>query len=609
VVVGAIALVATAIGLVFAGSSQRLPEGVTIAGVDVGGLTAAEAESVLEQKANASRNRPIAFRAAGRDWSIAPRQLGVVVDWAAAVDAAVNQGEGPAPVRGFRRIGVRLFGADIAPPAVAYAGALDYFLDGIEHVVNRRHREAAVELHGMKPVITDGRSGRFLDRTAAERVVVQSLAALERQTHVELPVRTDPPTVTAEDLRPAAAQVRLALSAPVRLALGPTRYRLPRYRLAQLLDLPADGDRTLRIGGPLADRYFARLNRAIERKPRDADFAITAANRVRVVPAREGRAVDAPTTGRNVLRAALSRQRRVAELVVQTAKPRLTTEEAESMHIKELVGAYETIYGGDANRVHNVQLVAHLIDKHLIAPGQEFSFNKTTGERTAEKGFLEAPVIINGELQTGLGGGVCQVSTTTFNAAYVAGLKITQRTNHALYISHYPLGRDATVNYPDLDLKFVNDTGHWLLVRTFVGSSSLTVALYGMNPHRRVETEEAPLVVTGAAPTKEERDENLFVGETVVAESGEPSRSTHVRRVVYTAKGRLLYDNTWWSSYRGEYRVVRVGVKPIPPEPDPPPTTTEPTTTTPPTTTTAPTTTAPATTTPAPAPAPTPVVP
>ena len=496
-VVGAIALVAVAIGLAFAGSPKRVPEGVSIAGVDVGGLTAADAERLLERKARAVRSTPVAFQAAGRDWRIAARQLGVTVDWPAAVDAAMNHGEGVAPVRGFRRIGVRLFGAEIAPPAEAYAAGLDYFLDGIEKAVNQRHREARVELVGLKPEIVPGRSGRFLDRTAAEKVVVQSLAALERSSRVELPVRTDLPRVDAEDLRPAAANVRLALSSPVRLALGPTRYRLPRYRIAQLLDLPADGDRTLRIGGPGADRFFARLNRTVERKPRDADFAIAASNKVRVVPAREGRAVDAPTTARNILRAALRTQSRDAELVVRTAMPSLTTQEAKAMHIKELVGAYETIYGGDANRVHNVQLVAHLIDRHLIAPGQEFSFNETTGERTAEKGFLEAPVIINGELQTGLGGGVCQVSTTTFNAAYVAGLKITARTNHALYISHYPLGRDATVNYPDLDLKFVNDTGQWLLVRTFVGSSSLTVALYGTNPHRRVETQESPLVVTG----------------------------------------------------------------------------------------------------------------
>ena len=150
---------------------------------------------------------------------------------------------------------------------------------------------------------------------------------------------------------------------------------------------------------------------------------------------------------------------------------------------------YETIYGGDPNRIHNVQLVAHLVDNKLIAPGATFSFNGTTGERSADKGFLEAPVIVNGELQTGLGGGVCQVSTTVFNAAYEAGLPITARTNHALYISHYPLGRDATVNYPDIDLKFVNDTGHWLLLRTFVGSSSLVVVALrdAAAPARRVD--------------------------------------------------------------------------------------------------------------------------
>ena len=84
-------------------------------------------------------------------------------------------------------------------------------------------------------------------------------------------------------------------------------------------------------------------------------------------------------------------------------------------------------------------------------------------------------MIVNGEVTTGLGGGVCQVSTTVFNAAFEAGVKITDRTNHALYISHYPQGRDATVDYPDVDLRFVNDTGHWLLLRTFVGPSSLTV--------------------------------------------------------------------------------------------------------------------------------------
>ena len=126
-------------------------------------------------------------------------------------------------------------------------------------------------------------------------------------------------------------------------------------------------------------------------------------------------------------------------------------------------------------------------------------------------------MIINGELQTGLGGGVCQVSTTVFNAAFVAGLPITARTNHALYISHYPLGRDATVDYPNIDLKFVNDTGHWLLLRTFVGSSSLVVNLYGTPQNRRVETETAPLRVVAPPPIEKLQDDSIEPGTRVVS--------------------------------------------------------------------------------------------
>jgi vancomycin resistance protein YoaR len=233
------------------------------------------------------------------------------------------------------------------------------------------------------------------------------------------------------------------------------------------------------------------------------------------------------------------------------------------MGITGTVGSYETFYGGDPNRIHNVELVAHLVDNKLIAPGATFSFNRTTGERSAAKGFLEAPVIVNGEVQTGLGGGVCQVSTTVFNAAYEAGLPITDRTNHALYISHYPLGRDATVDYPDVDLKFVNDMPHWLLLRTFVGPSSLNVVLYGTPQHRRIETIAQPLTVVAPPPVQKTVDATLAPGEVVVDDPGVPAQSTSVERKVYAPDGKLLSDETWYSSYRAEPKIIRVG----PPKP------------------------------------------
>jgi vancomycin resistance protein YoaR len=222
------------------------------------------------------------------------------------------------------------------------------------------------------------------------------------------------------------------------------------------------------------------------------------------------------------------------------------------------------------NRIHNVELVAHLLNGKLIAPGATFSFNQATGARTASQGFLQAPVIINGEVQTGLGGGVCQVSTTVFNAAYEAGLPITDRTNHALYISHYPLGRDATVDYPDIDLKFVNDTGHWLLLRTFVNPYSLVVTLYGTPQHRRVVSNTAPLVEVAPAPVVRKVDSSLASGTSVIEQYGEAAYSTSVQRLVYAPDGKLLSNVTWYSSYRSLPELLLVGPPPKPaPKPKP----------------------------------------
>jgi vancomycin resistance protein YoaR len=549
------------LGLAFAGSPGRIAEGVTVAGVDVGGLTPGQATAKLERRARAVANVPVTFTAGGHRWRLRPGNLGVEADWAAAVKLAEQHGDGFAPLRGFRRLGVRVFGADVSPPTRVWTHALDFELTRMSRTVGTPHRDAAIVLHGLRPAVVPGRVGRGLDRKAAAQAIVQALVGFERGTPVALPVRRDPPTVAAENLAPVVGQVRTAVSRRIRMSLGTSSWWLQPGQLATLLSLPRDGTRSLAIGGPAADRYFQRLGRGIGRPPRDATFRVVDSGRVFVVPSRPGRVIAVPATRKNILAAALSPNSRNARVVVTTQDAKRSTAEVRAMGIRTRISRYETIYGGDPNRIHNVQLVARLIDGKLIAPGTTFSFNHATGARTASKGFLEAPVIINGELTTGLGGGVCQVSTTVFNAAYEAGLKITERTNHALYISHYPQGRDATVDYPDVDLKFVNDTPHWILLRTFVGSYSLVVDLYGAPIHRRVVSETRPLVETGPAPIKRVPDPTLFNGVAVLEDSGEPSRSTSVRRLVYLPSGKLLYDNTWYSSYRGEDRIIRVGTK------------------------------------------------
>jgi vancomycin resistance protein YoaR len=563
-----LALLAVAFALVYAGSAGTIAKGVTIDGVDVGGLSTAEATRALEQHGRAALTQPVEVVADGRTFRVTAAQIGLTPDWSAAVASARREGDGFAPLRGFKRMKLRLFGGDVDVPATYRAGALRAELARIAAKVDRPHREAALVLHGLRPAIVPAQAGRVLDRQAAGATVVAALSSVSRGGKVVLPMKVDQPRVTSTTLAAARTQLATAVSAPVVLTLGPTHYRIPRWRIATLLKLPKNGATKLRISGPAADAFFKAKQRVVDTPAHDAQFVVTTKG-IRVKPSTDARVLDVPQTADALLAAAIRRPpNRTAAIAVATQHPKRTTQDALAMGVTGLYSSYTTYYGGVPNRIHNVEVVSHLVDNTLIPPGKEFSFNGTTGERNAAKGLLEAPVIINGELQNGLGGGTCQVSTTVFNAAYEGGLPITARTNHALYISHYPQGRDATVNYPDTDLEFVNDTGHWLLLRTFVGSSSLTVALYGSNPHRRVESETAPLAVTGGAPTETEKNPNLYVGERVTTDSGEPSRKTSVERRVFDANGKLLYDDTWSSYYRSEPRIVDVGTKPKPVEPE-----------------------------------------
>jgi vancomycin resistance protein YoaR len=545
---------------VFAGSPARLAEGTTVAGLDVGGLGLPAARARLVERADALARQPVRFVARGRSFELTASQLGVRPEWNAALRDAAREGDGFAPLRGIRRIQTRLLGADIVPHVDLYPSALRYTIARIAAAVDQPAASAKLRRRGLSVVVVPERAGVRLDEAKARRLIVASLASLDRQGPVRLPVVVAEPKVTASQLEAAQATARTALSRPVTLTVGATRFRLPRWRVAQLLDLPSGGQTRVSVGGAGARRWVEKLSDTVGRKPRDATFRVVSGG-ITVVPSQDGRALDVDASLAAIERAAFSSTNRSAALVVRSAAPARTTQEAEAMGITGVVGSYTTTYGGTEGRLHNVALVAELIDGALVAPGDRFSFNATTGERNAAKGFEEAPVIINGELESGIGGGVCQVSTTVFNAAFEAGLSIEKRTNHALYISHYPLGRDATVNYPDLDLVFRNDTDHWLLLRTFVGTGSLTVNLYGTPTDRRVETESTPLVTDGKVPWQRIDDSSMYKGEKVVEQVGVPPRSTSVRRRVFAPNGTLMYDTTWRSYYVGEPTIVRIGTK------------------------------------------------
>ncbi len=574
VVAGVVAILAILVGFAFAGSSSELAPGTEVAGVDVGGLSKREAIAKLDSLFERRSGDPVEFVAGATSYELAANQLGVHPDWSAAVAAAGRAGDGFGPVRGFRRLRARVFGAEVLPRLAVSNAALEYALDQIAEDVNRRPQSAALVRRGLRFRVVPQQEGSRLDREAAAEVVVRALGQLERTPGATaIPVKVTAPPVSADMLAGAAERARTAVSAPIVLQAAQRSFRLPRWRVAELLRLPNGGATKLAIGGPAADAYFRNLSENVGRPARDAEFAVYGTS-VQVVPARNGLELNVPNTARAILRAATRPTNRVATLTVARAAPERTTAEALAMGIDTRMSSYKTYYSGTSDRITNLQLGVRALDDTLIAPGGTFSLNEAIGERTVERGFRPAPVIIGNEYAEEVGGGTSQVATTAFNAAWEAGLRITERNPHSLYISRYQLGRDATVYWPSLDLKFVNDSDTWVLVKGFAEGDGISIAIYG-GESRRVESSSSPLVVTGRVPVERVDDATLAKGKTVVEEEGSSPTRTSATRKVYSADGELLHSETWATSYKGEERIVRVGTKvaakktkPVPPAPD-----------------------------------------
>ena len=228
------------------------------------------------------------FVAGGQRFAIRPAELGVEPDWKAAIDAAQRQGDGFGPIRGFRRIDVQVFGADVTPPTRVLNGALEYKLGLLAGKVNRARATLRSSAVAGTSSSCPARAGLVLDRHAAELTLVRSLASIDRTSaRVNLPLRVQQPRVRAAALADAARQARVALSAPVRLQLGKTRWLLQPRRIAQLLQLPAGGRTSLKIGGTAADAWVASLGSRVEKPAQDATFAVHS-GRVSVVPAKPG---------------------------------------------------------------------------------------------------------------------------------------------------------------------------------------------------------------------------------------------------------------------------------------------------------------------------------
>lgn len=238
--------------------------------------------------------------------------------------------------------------------------------------------------------------------------------------------------------------------------------------------------------------------------------------------------------------------------------------------IADVVTEFSTKFSeGKASRSHNIRLAARKIDGLVLAPGESFSFNNVVGRRTRAAGFKEAGVYKDGKHDIDLGGGICQVSTTLYNAVLLANLKITRRQNHSMPVPYVALGRDAAVDYGTIDLGFQNTLDVPVAVNAVVTTGQITFRILGLkDPSLAVKIETSNRRSWGAGE-KTVPDPSLPEGKRRIIEKGGIAASVNSHRVVYRNGVEVAREALGRSHYRGGVRIIAVGTAKPTVAPDP----------------------------------------
>jgi len=467
-------------------------------------MTPEQAESALRSRYAAFLRQPVVITYGDRQWTPTLDELGMTFDFRGAVDAAYNAGRGHGVIDDARQIAaIWQHGLDV-PLHVSYDETrAQAYLMQLAREIERAPADAQVRLDGAQIAIVGAVIGRqvLVDATLAQ--VSQQLQAFVPTT-IPLQTREIPPRLDDATVAAARAQIETMLQGPLTLRVGKNEYEWTVADLADMIIInrvpSAEGDR---IAVTLDQDMIARRIRQIAdetEKPGTRPRVAWNNGDLKIVkPGKPGLRLDEARARDMVIAAAMGRDRTLDLPMVPTDPP-VTEANLHQLGIRELVSIGKSDFTGSAAyRVHNIGVGMQLLNGLLIAPGEEFSFNKNIGQINAANGFVEGAAIIQNRTQQEFGGGICQDSTTMFRAAFWAGLPITERWGHSFYISWYDKyalgprgngpGLDATIFTGGPDLKFVNDTGAWLLIQAWSNPKTgvAQIELYGTKPNRTVD--------------------------------------------------------------------------------------------------------------------------
>ncbi len=456
--------------------------GTVVAGTEVGGLERQELRDTVAGLAEERAGSRISVTRGDALVGATAGELGYALDVDATAEAVLARGRQSNPLTALTDH-VRAFGdtVTVTPVERVDEAVVAAWAGGAATQLSADPVEGDVGFDGAAVTRTDPRPGFVVDAEPLRAMTLEAVSA-GRPAELVADARTIGPATTQADVDAAFAVAQRAVSAPVRLVRGGQVLEFDPQEIGSVLSVRRDAaaEPVFRIEADVdavAALVSAEERASFEVDPVDADITL-AAGVVTIGQSSEGFRFDPQATMDQLLELATGDGPREAELAGEVVPPGRSTEDAQALGIVEQVSTFTTNHACCQSRVTNIHRIADIVRGVVVEPGETFSVNGFVGERTVENGFAAGGAIQNGEFVEEVGGGVSQFATTMFNAVFFGGYEFVEYKAHSQYISRYPEGREATLNFPTVDLKFRNNSPFGLLIDTSYTDTSITVSIW-----------------------------------------------------------------------------------------------------------------------------------
>lgn len=559
----------------------RITPGVSSYGVDLSGMTLDEAVSALSARFTYDNTTVFTLRYGDRSWQLTAQDLGFTYDPSETVAQAMLVGKNGDMVAGLRDQARAWFDGHAIAPIIHYdQNMAAERVAAIAVEIDTPPQDATLFVDNGQVITLPGQLGWKLDVESTLANLDRAMLSLASGGDVALVVNEISPSILNTD--EAGNQIRAALSGPLELVangvngerLGPWSISVEQIAALLAIELTNNVDGTqhyqVSIDMDVFSESLNTLAPGLITSPRNGRFQFNdnTGELEMLLPAENGRELNVDETLARLEQAVLRYDGRSVPIAFNYTEPRYHNAiTAAELGISGLVAEATTYYSGSGvNRRHNIAEGASRFDGLIVGPGEEFSFNYWLGEVSIEAGFVESKVIEGERTVDGVGGGICQVSTTAFRAAFTGGFTIIERNSHAYRVGFYelnnsPPGLDAAIWTPDRDFRFQNDTPYHLLIEASVypANNALQFRFYSTNPGRTVEIQEP--IIRNPEPALEtiyEANAALQLGDAVQVDWAAEGADVTILRVIRDASGNELRRDSIFTHYFPWRAIIQV---------------------------------------------------